>query len=95
LQPILTERVISIDAETKILDGLLKLKESDFCRSNMQWNTVVDEYGLENYFGINWYIKFTIEHESGVEILEQISFHPLEKKMRLADGRELTVTLKK
>lgn len=83
-----------VDAETTILDGLLKLKDSDFCRSNMQWNTFVDEYGLENYLGINWYIKFTIE-QNGVETLEQISFHPLEKNMRLADGRQLTATLKK
>ncbi len=84
-----------VDAETKILDGLLRLKESDFCRSNIQWNTVVDEYGLENYLGYNWYIKFTIERQSSVETLEQISFHPLEKNMRLADGRELTANLKK
>ena len=80
-----------VEAESRILDGILQLKKSDFHRSNIQWDLIVDEYGLENYLGYNWYVKFTVDNQNGLETLEQISFHLLEKKMRLADGRELTV----
>ena len=82
------------EAEKTILDGLMKLKNTDFCRSKMQWDTIVDEYGLEDYHDLNWYIKFSICHDDGQNTLEQISFHPLEKEMRLIDERNLKVTSK-
>lgn len=78
-------------AESIILDGLMTLESADFCRSHLQWESIVDEYGLENYLGFNWYIKFTLDDEEGIKSLEQISFHPLEKEMKLADGRNLKV----
>jgi hypothetical protein len=77
------------DAEKIILDGIFRLQNSDFCRSNLQWGLVMDEYGLESYLGHNWYIKFYISKEDGLEALEEVSFHPLEKDMHLTDGRIL------
>lgn len=84
-------RVLScteVAAECTILDGLVRLKDSDFCRSRLQWDDVVDEYGLENYCGQNWYIKFMICQDD-TKSIEQISFHPLEKDMILANGKIL------
>lgn len=73
------------EAENIILDGLQKLEENDFCKQAFQWDVVVDIYGLENYLGYDWFVKFFVEDG----ILEEISFHPLEKAMRLVDGRNL------
>ena len=53
------------------------------------WESICDEYGLEGYLGYNWYVKFTIEESE----LEQISFHPCEKDMTLANGRTLTSSI--
>ena len=51
--------------------------------------SICDEYGLEGYLGYNWYVKFTIEESE----LDQISFHPCEKDMTLANGRTLTSSI--
>ena len=70
-------------AESIIFDGILKLETEDFSRRVSMWDSVADEYGLESYLGHNWYIKFLVEDGT----LEQISFHPCEKDMMLANGR--------
>lgn len=87
-----TEYVIHIfscrqeEAEKIILDGILKLEESGFGRQALQLDVVVvDIYGLESYLGYDWYVKFLIEDGT----LDEISFHPLERDLKLADGRNL------
>ncbi len=77
------------DAELIILSGILKLENGDFSRRISMWGCVADEYALENYLGYNWYVKFMVEDSE----LEQISFHPCEKDMTLANGRTITVSI--
>jgi hypothetical protein len=77
------------EAELIILDGIVKLQNQDFSRRLSMWGDVADEYGLEAYLGYNWYVKFMIE--SGE--LEQISFHPCEKDMNLANGRTIAAAV--
>lgn len=78
-----------VEAETIILRGILKLQNEDFNRRISMWGKVADEYGLEGYLTYNWYVKFMIEDGD----LEQISFHPCEKDMTLANGRTITASL--
>ena len=78
-----------VEAESIILDGILKLKILDFSRRISMWDSIADEYGLEAYLGYNWYVKFMIEDGE----LEQISFHPCEKDMTLANSRTITASL--
>ena len=77
-----------------IANGLSILEGSDFYRRKLQWHDVFDEYGLENYKGHNWYVKYCIvkEDTNATEYIEEVSFHPLEKEMSLPDGRTLKVT---
>jgi hypothetical protein len=80
-------------ANRKIATGLLSLEGKDFSERKLQWSEVFDVYGLEAYEGHNWYVKFCIAVEDGgVEYVEEVSFHPLEQVMVLADGRTLAVT---
>lgn len=80
-------------ANLKIATGLIRLKGSDFYSRKLQWNEVYDEFGLENYEGHNWYIKYCIVSEDdGTEFIEEVSFHLLEKEMLLPDGKILKVT---
>lgn len=72
--------------------GVLKLDEESFSRSFVQWEMVVDEYGLEGFMGHNWYVKLAIVTEDEDRLLDEISFHPLEKPMKVNDGRALEVT---
>ena len=86
------------EAESVIVKGLLRLQPDDFHKRVLivKWdNVVADEYGLENYLGHNWYIKFLVEDDGGEKVLNEVSFHPTEDEMRLADGRTLSVTLDK
>ena len=78
-------------AESIIFEGILKLETGDFSRRISIWDSVADEYGLESYLGHNWYIKFLVEEG----ILEQISFHPCEKHMMLANGRTIEPSIRK
>lgn len=78
------------EAETIILNGILRLDHKDFSRRISMWGSVADEYALEGYCRNNWYIKFMVEDS----VLEQISFHPCEKNMTLADGRTVTASIK-
>jgi hypothetical protein len=80
------------EAVLKILIGLERLTEGALCRSFVQWDMVVDEYGLEQYEGHNWYVKLAVVTEDGDRFLDQISFHPLTKFMKVCDGRTLHVT---
>jgi hypothetical protein len=75
------------EAERIVLEGILKLEPEDFARQALQWEVVTDIYGLANYLGENWYVKFAVETEPAC--LEEISFHPLEEDLRLKDGRIL------
>lgn len=69
-----------------ILNGILKLVKNNFCQRVLIWDDIADEYGLENYLGYHWYIKFMIGSDYQ---LEEISFHPCEKDMKLANGKIL------
>jgi hypothetical protein len=84
-------------AEHVVLRGLLKLKPDDFVKSVMMQPPpdllIADEYGLEQYEGHNWYIKLVIEDDSGDRYVTSISFHPVERPLALANGKELEVTL--
>lgn len=77
------------EAEAIILDGILKLENADFSRRISMWDSVADEYAIEGYLGYNWYVKFMVEEGD----LEQISFHPCEKDMTLANGRTITASI--
>lgn len=72
------------EVENYILNGIIKLKASDFASSSIQWGLVCDIYG-KNIDGINWYIKFAIEKDEidGQDSLSEISFHPLEDDLKL------------
>lgn len=79
------------EAEEIIFDGLLRLEEDDFCRSIVIFDSeLADEYGLENYLGHNWYIKFMIGSDGE---LEELSFHPCERDMKLENGRTLNISI--
>lgn len=78
------------EAQNIIFDGILKLDNTDFAKSVVVWGDVADEYGLENYLGHNWYVKFLIDSDG---VLDDISFHPCERDMNLADGRTLISTI--
>ena len=78
-------------ATQKIATGLLTLSEGDFSERVWQWNDVYDAYGLENYEGHNWYIKYCVVTEEG-KYIEQVSFHPVQRELKLPDGRTLSVT---
>ena len=82
-----TDYVIAIflcteeEARIKITQGILSLKESDFSQRVIQWETdIADVYGLENYLGHNWYIKFLITYDADEQVLEEISYSTLSKK---------------
>lgn len=76
-------------AERYILSNLLKLVDSDYAGKNIQWNLLCDVYG-KSFDGISWYIKFAIEKdENGADNLSEISFHPLEKDLKLCSGLTL------
>ncbi len=77
-------------AQSIIFDGILKLETENFSRRVLVWDSVTDEYGLESYLGFNWYIKFLVDDG----VLEQISFHPCEKDMTLANGRTIKASIK-
>lgn len=80
------------EAVTHIVDGLLKLKEADFVRTVVVFDEPKDEYGLENHQGHNWYIKFSISEEDGETFLDELSFHPNEHPLKLANGKVLPAT---
>jgi hypothetical protein len=88
--------VTELEAESIILKGILKLDDSDFHRRVLMvnWaNEIADEYGLEGYQGHNWYIKLLVEDDANGRVVNEISFHPTEDEMRLANGRVLPVTM--
>lgn len=75
------------EAPNHVATGLLKLEPEAFCERVLQWDTTMDVYGLEGFMSIDWYVKFCLEEIDGELRLEEVSFHPLEKPMRLANGR--------
>ena len=88
-------RVIHCDSDGAIrviTDGMQKLTEKDFVRSVIVFDEIKDEYGLEGYLDHNWYIKFSISEDDGERFLDQLSFHPVERPLKLADQRVLPVT---
>lgn len=78
-------------ANQTIARGLLLLSDKDFHTRVFQWNEVYDVYGLENYEGHNWYVKFGVV-DDGIQYIEEVSFHPLEKEMVFIGGRKIPVT---
>jgi hypothetical protein len=91
-----TEQVVQVlscsneVANQTIARGLLLLQEKDFHARVLQWNEVYDVYGLENYEEHNWYVKFCVVAD-GIQYIEEVSFHPLEKEMIFFDGRKMPV----
>lgn len=79
-----------LEAENIIFDGILKLEESNFSQRVSLWGDIADEYGLGNYLGHNWYVKFMLGSDGD---LEEISFHPCERDMALASGKNLTASI--
>jgi hypothetical protein len=88
------EKVIEVfccsfqEAQKIIANGLILLKSECFHRRILQWEDVFDEYGLEDFQGFNWYVKFLIIKKDS-DCIEEVSFHPLEKNMVLQNGRIL------
>ena len=80
------------EAVIKITQGVLKLEDKDFSDNNTQWGMTNDIYGLENYEGHNWYVKFNISKENDIEYVNNLSFHPVEFDLLVKDGRLLKVT---
>lgn len=77
------------EAKEFIIRGFIRLQPNDFSESVLLWGNVVDVYGLQCYLGHNWYVKFAIVEEGYGRIIDQISFHPVEKDLHLLDGRVL------
>lgn len=79
------------EAQKYILSNIQGLSTNDFSAShyNSSWKIVWDVYGKQ-IDGINWYIKFFVEPDSdGQDYLAEVSFHPLEEKLKLENGEVL------
>lgn len=81
-------------AQETIARGLLKLDPVEFYRQQYLSGRclVADVYGLENYRGHNWYVKFFLEQEGGDHFLSLVSFHPLDEVMKSEAGKMLLIT---
>ena len=79
------------EAQLIVLTGVLNLSEKDFAERVSQWGEVYDVYGIEKFKGHNWYVKFCLYVEDTMERIEEVSFHPVERELVLADGRKLEV----
>ncbi len=77
------------EAKRICIEGIRSLEPSDFSHSLFQWDAVADVYGLQNYQGFDWYVKFILDKDECGELLESISFHRPEKDLKLVDGRIL------
>ena len=76
-------------AEEYILNHIKKLAAQDFAERIMQWDIILDVYG-KLIDGLNWYIKFGIEQDENAEnSLSEVSFHPIQDDLKLADGKIL------
>ena len=77
------------DAEKFIVGALLTLTEQNFYKRDIQWEVVVDIYGLI-YDKRPWYVKFAVanEEENGVTEpwLQEISFHPPKEEFVTSGG---------
>ena len=69
------------EANEFILKGLLQFTEKNFLKSQIQWDCVVDIYGLI-FDAKPWFVKFYIEEGELVET----SFHPPEKTFTTTGG---------
>jgi hypothetical protein len=79
-----------VEAEKFILEGILTLSAKNFYRRNIQWEMVVDQYGVI-FDSHPWFVKLAIqneENEAGVSepLLQEISFHPPEKEFTTTGG---------
>lgn len=79
-----------LKAQIYIFDALMELSEADYSASHVQWEAVVDVYGVVRD-RIPWYVKFCIYSDeiTGERKLEEISFHRIEKDLRLANRRTI------
>lgn len=73
-------------AEAYIVSGLLSLVDDDFYECNLCFGFYKCDVYVKVINGIPWYIKFGLEDEEGNEVLNQVSFHPLEKEAKLQNG---------
>lgn len=64
------------------------MTENDFCEQKYQWDEVYDVYGL-SFGGECWYVKFLLAEDEQGEFVDQVSFHPIEKDMTLANNKVL------
>lgn len=78
----------TFEAQEFICKGLLKMTENDFCEQKYQWDEVYDVYGL-SFDGECWYVKFLLTEDEQGEFVDQVSFHPAEKDMTLANNKVL------
>jgi len=77
------------EAKEVCLRGIMQLEKGDYSHSLVQWETIADVYGLQDYRDNDWYIKFVVHDDDGKWTLEEVSFHRPEKDLKLADGRIL------
>lgn len=91
-----TDRVVAVfqhmnlsEASDFIISEILKLNGTDFSTQQYAtgWNLVWDIYGKQ-ISGINWFIKFFVEPDqtTGLDYLAEVSFHPLERDLKLESG---------
>lgn len=87
-------QVDDVTAQETIAHGLLGLDTAGFFQQQFLSGrgTVVDVYGLENYRGQNWYVKFYLLQEADDHCVSAISFHPLDENMKCENGKILEVT---
>lgn len=91
--------VTQTQARDYVFTSILQLTPKDFFRTlgyrfgALNQFIVVDEYGMRKD-GIPWYIKYKIDPEDKAlnlqACLDQISFHPLDKDMKLASNVTLS-----
>ncbi len=87
------QTINALEAHAFIVKYLKTLTANDFSKRTLWKNDsrlVMDEYGKE-FENELWYIKFWIADDC----LEQISFHPAERDIKLANGKTLKARKRK
>jgi hypothetical protein len=82
------------DAQETIGLGIMKLNEAGF-RQQVYLSgrdAVADVYGLQDYRGYNWYVKFFVHDEENDRCVASVSFHPLDEEMKCESGQIFRVT---
>ncbi len=81
-------------AQETIANGLMKLSPDFFYQQQflVGRGSVSDVYGLADFRGHNWYVKFFLHDDDDGQCVASVSFHPLDELMNCETGKVLEVT---